>query len=224
MTLLRVKVPALVKVLTRVSAGRFEDTFCGTGRGRRAVGGGSGLGRGAAAFGVASQAVRGVTRPGSASCGRSVLWMRSNSSTWAVQLLERVGQGLLVEVAEQGLVEPFVLALGRRLGRLAGDRLGSQSAHVCHELADVAAAGRVERRAVVAEQPLGHAVGGDGLVHYGDRAFGGLAPCHVRRDRVARVVVDELEDHALAPTGQDVLRRIQLPAGVRRRIHEPPPR
>ncbi|KQW96047.1 hypothetical protein ASC84_22030 [Acinetobacter sp. Root1280] len=38
-----------------------------------------------------------------------------------------VGQWLLVEVAEQGLVEAFVLALGGRLVGLAGDRLHAQS-------------------------------------------------------------------------------------------------
>jgi hypothetical protein len=34
------------------------------------------------------------------------------------------------------------------------------------------------------------------------------------------VVVDELEDHAPAPTGQDVLGRVQLPARARRRVDE----
>lgn len=39
---------------------------------------------------------------------------------------QRIGQWLLVQVAEQGLVEAFVFALGGRLVRLAGNRLGTQ--------------------------------------------------------------------------------------------------
>jgi hypothetical protein len=62
-----------------------------------------------------------------------------------LQLGERVGQWLFVEVAEQSLVEALVLALGGRLVRLAGDRLGAQPRDVLHELARVAAPRRVER-------------------------------------------------------------------------------
>jgi len=40
---------------------------------------------------------------------------------------------------------------------------------------------------------------------------------------VTGVVVDELEDHALAPTGKHVLGGVELPAGVRCGVHEPPP-
>jgi hypothetical protein len=47
-----------------------------------------------------------------------------------------VGERLLVEVAEQGLVEAFVLALGGRLVGLAGDRLGAQRGNMGDELAD----------------------------------------------------------------------------------------
>ena len=57
----------------------------------------------------------------------------------SLELGQGVGQRLLVEVAEQGLVEAFVLALGGRLVRFAGDRLDAQARHVRHELAEVAA-------------------------------------------------------------------------------------
>ena len=64
-----------VSFLTVVPAGRSS----GAGAGRRSLvaawmkKGCSGVGRGASAFGVASHAVRGVTRPGSPWWGRSVL-------------------------------------------------------------------------------------------------------------------------------------------------------
>ena len=72
-----------------------------------------------------------------------------------LQLRERVGERLLVEVAEQGLVEAFVLALSGRLVRLAGDRLGAQRGNMCDELADDATPRRVQREPVVGQQPLG---------------------------------------------------------------------
>jgi hypothetical protein len=130
---------------------------------------------------------------------------------------------LFVEVAEQGLVEAFVLALGGRLVGLTGNRLDPQGHDVDDELAQESTARRVERDPVVGQQPLGNAMGGHGLVEHDDRRLGGLAPGDVGRDRVAGVVVDELEDHALAPTGEHVLGGIELPAGVRGRIHEPAP-
>ena len=52
-----------------------------------------------------------------------------------LQLGERVGEWLLVQVAEQGLVEAFVLSLSGRLVGPAGDRFGSQAGDVFHELA-----------------------------------------------------------------------------------------
>ena len=61
------------------------------------------------------------------------------------------------------------------------------------------------------------------LVEHRDRRAGGLTPRDVGGDRVAGVVVDELEDHALAPTGEHVLGRIELPARVRCGVHEPAP-
>ena len=58
----------------------------------------------------------------------------------SLELGQGVGQRLLVEVAEQGLVEAFVLALGGRLVGLPGDGLDPESGHVVDELAEVAAA------------------------------------------------------------------------------------
>ena len=56
-----------------------------------------------------------------------------------VDVVERIDLGLeLFEVAEQGLVEPFVLSLGGRLVWLTGDRLDPQSRDMFHELADSA--------------------------------------------------------------------------------------
>ena len=56
-----------------------------------------------------------------------------------LQLGQVGGQWLLVEVAEQGLVEAFVLALGGRFVGLAGDRLDAQGHHVNDELAQESA-------------------------------------------------------------------------------------
>ena len=100
-----------------------------------------------------------------------------------LQLIERLGERLLVEVAEQGLVEVFVLALGGRFVRLAGDRFHAQARHVLDELAEESAPRGVERDAVVGQQSLGHSVGADGLVHYGDCGLGGLAPRDVGTQR-----------------------------------------
>ncbi|KQW96046.1 hypothetical protein ASC84_22025 [Acinetobacter sp. Root1280] len=85
------------------------------------------------------------------------------------------------------------------------------------------APGGIERGAVVGKQPLRHAVGGHGLVEHDDRGVGGLTPRDVGGDRVAGVVVDELEDHARAPTSEDVLGGIELPARVRCGVDEPTP-
>ena len=57
-----------------------------------------------------------------------------------------------------------------------------------------------------------------------ERRFGGLAPRHVGADGVAGVVIDQLQDHACATTGEYVLGAVQLPARIRSRIHEPAPR
>lgn len=71
-----------------------------------------------------------------------------------LQLLEGVGEGLLVEVAEQGLVEPLVLALRRRLVRLTRDRLDTEGADIGDELAEDTASGGIQCGAVVGQQPL----------------------------------------------------------------------
>ncbi len=54
-----------------------------------------------------------------------------------LHLSQRAGHRLLVEVAEQGLVEAFVLALRGRLVGLAGDRLDAERGHVRDELTDI---------------------------------------------------------------------------------------
>jgi hypothetical protein len=43
----------------------------------------------------------------------------------------------------------------------------------------------------------------------------------MRGDRVAGVIIDELEDHTLPPTGENVFGAVELPAGVRCRIDKP---
>jgi hypothetical protein len=86
-----------------------------------------------------------------------------------LQLFEGGGDGLLVEPAEQGLVEALVLALRGRLVGLAGDRLDAECGDVGDELPDNTASGRVQRDPVVAEQPLRDPVRGDGLLHHRDR-------------------------------------------------------
>lgn len=53
--------------------------------------------------------------------------------------------GLLVEVAEQGLMELLVLALRGRLIRLPGDRLDTESGDVLDQLCDDPAPRRVQR-------------------------------------------------------------------------------
>ncbi len=73
-----------------------------------------------------------------------------------------------------------------------------------HELAQIATPGGVEREPVVGQQPLRHTVRGDGLVEDHDRGVSGLAFRDVRGDRVAGVVIDELEDHTLAAAREDV--------------------
>ncbi len=66
--------------------------------------------------------------------------MWSNSNDLGLELGQCFSQWLLVEVAEQGLVEAFVLALRGRLAGLSGDRLHPEcSWHVSDELADVSA-------------------------------------------------------------------------------------
>ena len=139
-----------------------------------------------------------------------------------LELVERVGEGLLVEVAEQGLLEPFVLALGSWFVGFPGDRFDAERSQVSDQLPEHPASGWVQRGAVVGEQPLRNTVSGDAFLHYGDRSFRGFAPGDVGGDGEAGMAVDELKDHALAAAGEDVLGRVELPARVRCGIHEPP--
>jgi len=67
-------------------------------------------------------------------------------------------------------------------------------------------------------------VSDDALVHDRDRCLSCLAAGHVGGDRESGVVVDELEDHALAAPSEDVLGGVELPARVRGGIDETAPR
>ena len=138
-----------------------------------------------------------------------------------LQFLKRFGEGLFVEVAEQGLVEAFVLALRGRLVGLPGDRLHPERGDVSDQLPQHPASGRVQRRPVIAEQPLRNTVCGDAFADDRDRALGRFTPGNMRRDREAGVIIDELEDHTLPPTSQNIFGAVELPTGVRRRIDEP---
>ena len=55
--------------------------------------------------------------------------------------------------------------------------------------------------AVIGEDSLGYAVSGDAAATDGYRAFGGFGPGDVGREGVARVVIEQLEDHAFSPPG-----------------------
>ena len=92
-----------------------------------------------------------------------------------------------------------------------------------HQASGVSPSAGVEGCAVVGQEPLRHAVGGDALVEHGDRGVAGFPRSDQGGDRQATVVVLELEDDGLAPAGQDVLGGVQLPAGVGGRIDEPAP-
>ncbi|MBM7464112.1 hypothetical protein JOE64_002581 [Microbacterium dextranolyticum] len=100
-----------------------------------------------------------------------------------LQLAEIRGDGLLVEVAEQCLVEPFVLPLRGRLVGFPGDRLDPESGDVLDELPDDSAAGRVQRGAVVRQESLRDAVAFDCFPDDADRVAGGLADGGGRRRR-----------------------------------------
>ncbi len=138
-----------------------------------------------------------------------------------LQLLETVGERLLIEPAEQSLVEAFVLTLCRRLVGFPGDRLDPEGGDVGDELAEHPAAGRGQRGPVIAEQPLRNPVSRDLFRDDRDRTSRGFAPSNMGRDGQAGVIVDELEDHTLPTAGEDIFGAVQLPARVRRRINEP---
>jgi len=141
-----------------------------------------------------------------------------------LQLGQGVGQRLFVQVAEQRLVKAFVLALGGWLVGLARDRFHAKRLGVFDELADTAAARRVESGPVVGEQSLGYSMSRNRLVKHGDRGVGGLARRYVGAHGVARMIIYELQDDAPASTGEDVFGAVELPARIRRGVDEPPPR
>ena len=87
-------------------------------------------------------------------------------------------------------------------------------------MAEHSAAGRVQRRPVIAQQPLGITVNGDALRHDRDRARRGLRPSNMGGEIEAGVVVDEMEDDTLPVTGQNIFGPIQLPACLRHGIYE----
>ena len=80
----------------------------------------------------------------------------------------------------------FVVASDAVAG-VAGDRLDPEPGHVFHELTQDSAPRGVEREPVVAQQPLGHAMGGDRLVEDHDRVLDRLTPGCVRGHGVAGV-------------------------------------
>lgn len=82
---------------------------------------------------------------------------------------------------------------------------------------------RVQCDPIVGQESLGHAVGINGFVHHNGCVLGGLTECDVGGDRIAGVVVDELEDHALTAAAEHVLGRVELPARIGGRVDEPPP-
>ena len=114
-------------------------------------------------------------------------------------------------------------AVGGGLVGPAGDGLHAQRSDVIHQPALPAPAGGVQRGPVVGQEPLGHAVGAHALVEDPDGRVTGLGPGDQGGHRQAGVIVLKLEDHALAASFQDVLGGVQLPAGVRSGVDEPPP-
>ena len=112
-------------------------------------------GRGAWAISVASQACCGVMRPGRPWWGRWVLQGVVEAVDLLLELGDGVGQGLLVQVAEQGLVEALVLALGGGVVGFAGGGLDAQGAHVPHQAAGDSAPAGARGRAVVGRAGAG---------------------------------------------------------------------
>ena len=110
---------------------------------------------------------------------------------------DRPGWLACVQPFLQGLMEPLVLALRRRLSRLPGDGLDAKVDEVVDELAGESATSGVERQAVVREQPLRHAPTADrgrndlhgrlGRLALGDQSPG-LLVCHERREGSDHVV------------------------------------
>lgn len=93
----------------------------------------------------------------------------------SLELLDAPSDGLFVQLAEQGLVEPFVLALCGRLVGLPGGRLDPQRGHVDDELALHPTARWIQRGSVVGEQTLKSPATRGALVERRDRCFSDLA-------------------------------------------------
>ena len=130
-------------------------------------------------------------------------WSRWRSRVWPKRSLSPVGGGPVGS---------------------AGGGFDAQGAHVLHQAAGDSAPAGARGRAVVGQQALGHAPGGYALVEDVDGRLTGLARGDQGGHRQAGVVVLELEDHRLAPAGQDVLGGVELPAGVGGGVDEPAPR
>ena len=101
------------------------------------------------------------------------------------------GQGLLVQVAEQGLSEALVLALGGGVVGLGGDGHDPQGAHVLHQASGTPPSAGAEGIAVVGQQPLGHNPGGYAFVEDVDDWLAGLTQGRQPGHRQAGVVVLE---------------------------------
>ena len=121
-----------------------------------------------------------------------------------LELGEISSQRLGVEVGEQGLVKPLVLALGGGVSGLAGDGLDAETARIVGEVGGPAAPLGVESDAVVGQEALGDPVSLDALLEYSQCGAGVLAACNVGGDLLAGVVIDELEDHRRPPARQRV--------------------
>ena len=109
-----------------------------------------------------------------------------------LELGDGVGQGLLVQVAEQGLAEALVLALGGGPVGSAGGGFDAQGAHVPRPGGPVTPR-RLGLRAapLSAARALGHAPGGYALVEDVDGRLTGLARGDQGGHRQAGVVVLE---------------------------------
>ena len=172
-------------------------------------------GRGARATSVASWACCGVMRPGRPWWGRWVLQGVVEAVDLLLELGDGVGQGLLVQVAEQGLAEALVLALGGGPVGSAGGGFDAQGAHVLHQAAGDSAPAGARDRAVVGRAGAGCAPRAAApLSKTSMAAWPAIARGDQGGHRQAGVVVLELEDHRLAPAGQDVLGGVEPPVGV----------
>lgn len=125
-----------------------------------------------------------------------------------------------VQPCKQGLVEPLVIALGRRFAGFSGDHHDPHRRQVGHQLGGPASSGTVERGPVVRQEFLWDHVGGDCFGYHCQRPGGGFCGVDVGCQGQAGVVVDELEDHAAVPVGQRAFGAVNLPEAVRGGIGE----